>query len=123
MIMSEVRNHKDLEVWKVSMDFVIEIYQGTKTFPQSELYGLTSQIRRAAVSVPSNIAEGSSRKTTKEFIQFLYIAQGSLSEIETQLLISERLQYLKDPTVQYEKIKYIRTLLSRLILALSKKLQ
>jgi len=121
--MSEVRNHKDLEVWKVSMDFVIEIYQGTKTFPQSELYGLTSQIRRAAVSVPSNIAEGSSRKTTKEFIQFLYIAQGSLSEIETQLLISERLQYLKDPTVQYEKIKYIRTLLSRLILALSKKLQ
>jgi four helix bundle protein len=121
--MSDIKNHKDLEVWRVSMDFVVEIYQATKVFPQTEIYGLTSQMRRAAVSIPSNIAEGAARKNTKEFIQFLYISQGSLAEIETQLLISERLQYLKDPAAQYEKIKYIRTLLSRLISALNNKLQ
>jgi len=121
--MSEVRNHKDLEVWKVSMDFVVEIYQMTKPFPQSELYGLTTQLRRAAVSIPSNIAEGSARKNTKEFIQFLYIAQGSLFEIETQLIISERLEYIKSPIEQYEKIKFLRALISGLISALYKKLQ
>jgi len=121
--MNEVRSHKDLEVWKVSMDFVIEIYHITKAFPQSEIYGLSGQIRRAAVSVPSNIAEGSARKNTKEYIQFLYFSQGSLSEIETQLLISEKLGYIKDASTQFEKIKYIRTLLSRLITALNKKLK
>ena len=120
--MSEARSHKDLEVWKVSMDFVVEIYQLTKTFPQSECYGLTSQIRRAAVSIPSNISEGSARKNTKEFIQFLYIAQGSLSEVETQLLISERLEYIKNTIAYFEKIKYLRVLLSHLISALNKKL-
>ncbi len=121
--MGEVRNHKDLEVWKVSMDFVVEIYQVTKNFPQTEIYGLTSQLRRAAVSIPSNIAEGAARKNTREFIQFLYIAQGSLSEIETQLLISERLKYIIEPAILLEKSIYLRSLVSRLISALHKKLQ
>ena len=76
-----VETHKDLEVWKVSVDFVTELYILTNSFPKSELCSLTSQIRRAAISIPSNIAEGAARKNTKEFIQFLYVAFGSLSEI------------------------------------------
>jgi len=120
--MSEVRNHKDLEVWKVSMDFVVEIYQLTKSFPQSELYGLTNQLRKASVSIPSNIAEGAARKNTKEFIQFLYIAKGSLSEIDTQLIIAERLKYFNSSNLLFDKVKYQRTLISRLITALTKRL-
>ena len=76
-----VETHKYLEVWKVSVDFVTELYILTNSFPKSELFSLTSQIRRAAISIPSNIAEGAARKNTKEFIQFLYVAFGSLSEI------------------------------------------
>jgi four helix bundle protein len=121
-VMGEVRNHKDLEVWKVSMDFVVEIYALTKSFPSAELYGLTGQLRRAAVSIPSNLAEGATRKNTKEFIQFLYIAKGSLSEIETQLMIAERLKYFTDSKLLFDKIQYLRTLISRLITALNKKL-
>ncbi len=120
--MGEVKNHKDLEIWKVSMDFVVEIYTLTKSFPQSELYGLTSQLRKAAVSVPSNLAEGAARRNTKEFIQFLYIAKGSLSEIETQLIIAERLKYFNGSKLFFDKIQYQRTLISRLITALNKKL-
>jgi four helix bundle protein len=76
-------DHKDLDVWKRSMDLVVKVYQITKLFPDTEKYGLTSQMRRAAVSIPSNIAEGAARKGDKEFIQFLYISIGSLSELET----------------------------------------
>jgi four helix bundle protein len=117
-----VRTHKDLEVWKSSMDFVISIYKITSTFPTSEIYGLTSQIRRAAVSVPSNIAEGAGRKNTKEFIQFLYISLGSLAEIETQLEIASRLMYLKDTKDYQETIDGLRKMLAGLIHALKKKL-
>ena len=85
-------NHKDLEVWKKSMDLVEVIYYFTKGFPESEKYGLTSQMRRAAVSIPSNIAEGSARKGDKELVQFLMISIGSLSELETQYLLSIRLK-------------------------------
>jgi len=92
----EIRNHKDLEVWKKSMDLVSNIYKITESFPNKELYGLTNQIRRAAVSVPSNIAEGAARSSKKEFIQFLYIALGSLSELETQIIIANRLEYLNN---------------------------
>jgi len=120
--MEKIRTHKDLEVWKVSMNFVMEIYQVTKAFPASELYGLTAQIRKAAISIPSNIAEGAARKNTKEFIQFLYISQGSLSEIETQLMIAERLKYINESNLLLDKIQYLRTLLSRLINPLNKKL-
>jgi four helix bundle protein len=73
-------NHKDLEVWKKSMDLVEDVYALSKFFPNDEKFGLTNQIRRASVSVPSNISEGAARKRDKEFIQFLYIALGSLSE-------------------------------------------
>jgi len=91
-----LKNHTDLDVWKRSMDFVEDIYRMSEKFPREEVYGLSSQIRRAAVSVPSNIAEGASRQGNKEFIQFLYISLGSLSEVETQLMIAERLQYISD---------------------------
>lgn len=87
-------DHKDLEVWKKSMDLVVRLYQITKLFPNSEKYGLTSQMRRAAVSIPSNIAEGAARKGNKELLQFLYIAIGSLSELETQYLIAVRLEFV-----------------------------
>jgi four helix bundle protein len=78
------------------MDLTIDIYRTTEKFPSQELYGLTNQIRRAAVSIPSNIAEGAARQTKKEFMNFLHIAQGSLSELDTQLDIAGRLEYLKD---------------------------
>ena len=78
------------------MDFVVEIYKLTDKFPSSELYGLTSQIRRSSVSIPSNIAEGWSRNSTKEYIQFLHVSNGSLSEIETQLEIANKLGYIKN---------------------------
>lgn len=87
-------NHKELDVWKKSMDLVELIYKLSSSFPENERFGLTSQIRRAAVSVPSNIAEGAGRKGDKEFVQFLHIALGSLSEIETQYLIAVRLNYI-----------------------------
>jgi four helix bundle protein len=77
-------DHKDLDVWKKSMNLVVLIYDITSKFPSDERFGLTSQMRRAAVSIPSNIAEGAARKGDKEFIQFLMIALGSLSELETQ---------------------------------------
>ncbi|MCP4216111.1 MAG: four helix bundle protein, partial [bacterium] len=79
-----MRSHKDLKVWQEAVDFVVDIYNITKTFPKEELYGLVSQLRRAAVSVPSNIAEGAGRNTKKENNYFLYVAMGSLAEIETQ---------------------------------------
>ncbi len=86
-------NHKDLEVWKKSMDLVALVYQLTNDFPDTEKFGLTNQLRRAVVSIPSNIAEGSGRKSDKELIQFVHIALGSLAEVETQYLISLRLKY------------------------------
>lgn len=90
------KRHKDLEVWRRSIDFVTFIYKITGTFPEREKFGLVDQMRRAAVSVPSNIAEGASRQSSREFIQFLYIANGSLAELETQLIISNKLDYLND---------------------------
>jgi four helix bundle protein len=86
-------DHKDLDVWKRSMDLVELVYDFTKSFPDDEKYGLTSQMRRAAVSIPSNIAEGAARKGDKEFIQFLMVSMGSLSELETQYLIAIRLKF------------------------------
>jgi four helix bundle protein len=81
--------HKRLEVWRQSMDLTINIYRTTEKFPSQELYGLTNQLRRAAVSIPSNIAEGAARQTKKEFTNFLHIAQGSLSELDTQLSLAD----------------------------------
>ncbi len=100
------------------MDFVTCVYKITASYPNTETYGLVSQIRRSAVSIPSNIAEGSGRKNSKEFIQFLYIANGSLSEIETQLELSVRLGYLKEQDSLADYIKRIRKMTVNLINAL-----
>ena len=89
-----VQSYQELEVWKVAMDLATECYRVTKAFPKEELYGLTSQIRRAAISVPSNIAEGHGRTGSREFFHCLSIAQGSLSELETQIEIAARLSYI-----------------------------
>lgn len=93
-----VRSYRDLVVWQKAMDFVAEVYRLTRSFPKEELYGITSQLRRAAVSIPSNIAEGQGRQTTGEFRQFLGHARGSILETETQILLSERLEYLDHET-------------------------
>jgi four helix bundle protein len=91
-----VRRHHDLKAWQAAMALVKEVYAVTCSFPREEVYGLTSQMRRAAVSVPSNIAEGAARSSTREFIQFLTVARGSLSELETQFFISRELGYIHD---------------------------
>ena len=87
-------SYRNLEVWQKATDLVVECYKITKCFPKIELYGLTSQIQRSAVSIPANIAEGRERQYKKEFIQHLSIAYGSLAELETHILIAERLNYL-----------------------------
>ncbi len=91
---------KDLEIWKKSRLFCSEIYTVTANFPDSEKFGITNQLRRASVSIPSNIAEGSSRNSNKDFSRFLEIAIGSAYEIETQLLISADLGFLKDDKLE-----------------------
>jgi four helix bundle protein len=94
-----VRTHKDLEIWKLGIDLVEIVYSATGGFPGDEVYALASQMRRAAVSVPSNISEGAARNSKKEFIQFLYISLASLAELETQLVIAERLKYVDSARV------------------------
>ncbi|MDP3282950.1 MAG: four helix bundle protein [Desulfobacterales bacterium] len=88
--------HKKLDLWKTSMELVKLVYRITSGFPELETYSLTNQIRRAAISIPSNIAEGTARQTKKELVNFLHIAQGSLSELDTQFDIALSLQYLTD---------------------------
>lgn len=115
-----MKTHKDLDVWKRGISFVEQIYKTTKKFPKEEVYSLTSQLRRAAVSFPSNIAEGAARASTKEFIQFLYIALGSLSELETQLIISEKLGYVSAHTL-LEEVEALRRMSLNLIKYLKSK--
>lgn len=115
-----MRTHKDLDVWKVSLEFVTEIYKITNEFPKNELFGLTSQIRRAAVSIPANISEGSARQTTKELKQFLYIALGSASELHTLINIAFNLGYVDDLSSLEDKISRISKMLSGLIKSLDK---
>lgn len=94
---SDVRSYQDLEVWRFAADWTEAVYRTTATWPNEERFGLISQVRRAAVSVASNIAEGAARRSTGEFLQFVGMAQGSLAEAETQLLIATRLGYLREP--------------------------
>jgi four helix bundle protein len=89
-----LKSYRELLVWQKATDFAVECYRFTATFPKAETYGLTSQIRRAAVSIPANIAEGYGRGSRKEYVQFLLISQGSLKELETHIIISEKLAYL-----------------------------
>jgi four helix bundle protein len=88
-----MKTHKDLEVWKKSISIVTDIYSLTKKFPKEEIYCITSQIRRSAISIPSNIAEGCSRRGVKEYINFLYISLGSATELDTHLIISQNLYF------------------------------
>lgn len=112
----------DLDVWKLSMDLVENIYKISRSFPNEEVYGLTSQIRRAVVSVPSNIAEGASRNGSKEFVQFLYISLGSLSEVETQIMLANRLAFVDDIDMILKNITTIKKMLNGLITHLKGKL-
>jgi len=119
-----LKNYKELKVWQKSYQLCIEIYTITKEFPKDERYGLTSQIRRAAVSVPSNIAEGYGRKTTPEYMRSLYIAYGSNCELETQILLSGDLGYIKDKDINkklLEKIGEVERMLKALIKSLKNK--
>ena len=91
-----VRSYRELIAWQKGMDLVEAVHRSTACFPREEVYGLTSQVRRAAVSIPSNIAEGQGRNSTNEFINFLSFAYGSLCEVETQVLLAERLSFLEN---------------------------
>jgi four helix bundle protein len=116
-----MRPHENLEVWKRSVDLVTRIYGVTKSFPSDERFGLTSQIRRAAVSIPANIAEGAARQSTKEFLQFISIAQGSSSELETELLIAVNLEYLT--RADFEEVMIEIDSVARMMIGLAKHLR
>jgi len=111
--MGEIRTHKDLDVWKYAIVLAKDVYSLTSSFPKAELHGLMSQMRRAAVSIASNIAEGAARNSRKEFIQFLYISLGSLAELETQLVLSVELGYCA--TYNHLEIERVRRMLLGLI--------
>lgn len=112
-----MRPHKNLLVWKDAIELVEIIYTLCEKFPESEKFGLTSQLKRAIVSVPTNIAEGAARNTKKEFIQFLYISSGSLSEVDTLITIASNLKYLKNEELKMitRKMDKISSLLNGLI--------
>lgn len=117
MIDNKIRTHKDLVVWQKAIDLVLDIYNMTKSFPKEEVYGLVSQMRRAAVSIPANIAEGAARQTKKEFQQFVYISIGSLAELETHLILSVRLSFCgkQEADLTSLKLDEIRRMLSGLL--------
>lgn len=115
------KNYRDLIAWQKGMDLVEQIYGVTKAFPKDEMYALTSQIRRAAVSIPSNIAEGEGRTSKKEFSNFLSIAYGSLREVETQVIISERLHYID--RVKTEELLLLCSEIGKIINGLKNSLQ
>ena len=118
-----IRNYRDLEAWKESMDLVEDVYKITKSLPAEELYGLRSQIRRAAVSIPSNVAEGHGRKGTGEYLHHLSIAKGSLTELETQLILCVRLKYFSRESLKpvWQQAQSVGKLLTGLIRSLTKK--
>lgn len=116
-----LKNYKELIVWQKAYHLCVEICKSTKDFPKEERYGLTAQLRRAAVSVPSNIAEGYGRKTTPEYIQALYVAYGSNCELETQILLAGDLGYFK--TESFEKLKKDIGDIERMLKALIKALE
>jgi len=119
--MNRVSSHRDLDVWRLAMDLVVDIYRVSAAFPRDERFGLTSQIRRAAASVPANIAEGNSRSTRKDYAAFVSIAKGSLAETETFLLLAIRLGYTTEARVTAELAlltrvsKMLRSLRARLL--------
>jgi len=119
-----IKNYKDLEIWQMGMLLAKKVYALTKKLPKEEIYGIVSQMRRSVVSIPSNIAEGQSRNSTKEFIQFLSIAKGSSSELETQLLLCVEIEYFsrEDIIESLELISNIGKMFNSLIKKLQSKL-
>jgi len=115
-----VKSYRELTVWQKSYAFVLEVYRETGAFPRSELFGLTSQLRRAAVSVPANIAEGYCRDTRADYVRFLTIAQGSVGELDTLLSLAHDLAYLDDATAQQLTglLAEVRRMLTRLVQSL-----
>jgi four helix bundle protein len=118
-----LKNYRDLNVWQRAYRLCLEIYKATKTFPKDEQYNLTSQIRRAAVSIPSNIAEGYGRKTTPDYIRSLYISYGSICELETQIMIAGDLEYISWEIMVniQEDIREVERMLKALIKSLESK--
>ena len=114
------KTHKDLDVWKLGIELVTHVYKIAEAFPKQENYGLSSQMRRCAISIPSNIAEGAARKSRNEYIHFLYISLGSLSELETQLIIAQNLGYLNSTNL-LKKIEILRRMKLNLIKYLKNK--
>jgi four helix bundle protein len=114
---TKIKSFKDLRIWQEGIKLVKDIYLLSKKFPKDEIYGLSSQMRRCAVSIPSNIAEGFRRYHNKEYKQFLYITLGSCAELETQVIISHELEYIKEEIKEEitKKIQYICKMVSRLI--------
>lgn len=119
------RAHKELDAWKESVTLATLVYRITEAFPKSEIYGLTSQMRRAAVSIPSNISEGAARFSTKEFLQFLSIAGGSLSELDTQVEIARQLAFIgkNDLIIVENQIQTVSRLLAGLISSVRKRVK
>ena len=112
-----MRAHENLDAWKKAIEFVVAVYRQTEPFPKDERFGLTSQIRRAAVSIPANIAEGAARSSDKEYLHFVSIAQGSSSELETELLIAQKLGFLSEEN--YFELRQELESIGRLIIGLS----
>lgn len=121
--MQQISSYRDLRVWQQAMQLTTDVYRLTHSFPKHELYGLTNQLRRASISVPSNIAEGKGHRSDKEFVQFLYHARGSLLEVETQLQLASRLQYVSEQQVAklLEQSTSVATNLNALINAISRR--
>jgi four helix bundle protein len=119
--MNKIKTHRDLDVYKISMDWVVELYKITAKFPATEKFGLSSQLRRAGVSICSNIAEGAARNHPREYLQFLYVALGSVSEIETQLEIARRLGYINSIDQEKKMLDRLRQMLICLIRSIKRK--
>src|SRR3989344_5285837 len=116
-----VNSHKDLIVWQKCIKLCKAVYEVTEKFPKSEIYGITSQMRRSAVSIPSNIAEGRSRNTTKDFLHFLSISLGSASELETQIEIAKELSFINEQ--KYIDLNNLLAEVSKMTVGLMKKLE
>lgn len=118
--MTQIKTYRDLVVWQKSMALVTEVYKLSKSFPKDEVYGLTSQMRRCAVSIPSNIAEGYGRNSTSDYARFLRVAAGSLYELQTQIEIAMNLQYLGE--VEFDEMYESSREVERMLSSLSRKL-
>jgi len=117
----EEAGHKKLDVWNRAVSFVTRIYEVTRDYPREELYGIVSQMRRAALSIPCNISEGAARQSTKEYIRFLYISLGSASELDVQIIVSKNLNYLTDG--MYSELLAGNKEISKMLMGLIKSLK